>query len=188
MAEHEFLVHAIVEIAGAPKDFVDKTMAMLLEHMGKDESFKITGKKRFEMKEHDGLFSTFTELDVSFACFDDLVSFCFSYMPSHIELEHPSRLELRREELAETLNTLLMDLHKRDDILKEVKARYKLVEDANKLLLKNMLAIILENGALALSEISKRAGIKEPNLQSILDFYEENKLIKKKGKKYGLVK
>jgi len=182
----EFSAKAIVEIAGSPKEFVGKTMDLLLQAISKDDELTLKHKEKFEPKQTEKLWSTFAELELGFKGVKELVHFCFKYMPSHFEIESPPRIELRREELADVLNDLLMNLHKMDEIVKDVKSRHKLVEDANKILLKNSLAMALGEGPLTPDEISKKTGINQPQLGSILEYYENKGLLAQKGKKYKL--
>lgn len=178
---------AIVEIAGSPKEFIEKTMGLLLEHIEAQEGYTVKKKKRFKAKKYDKVFSTFSELEIVFSDFYKLIQFCFETLPSSIEILEPQRLELRREDLADMINDLLLRLHKSDMVVKETRAKNKLLEDANKLLVKNAIAMALRGGAKTAEEISRATGIKQPNLDSILAFYEGRGLIKKEGNKYSLV-
>ncbi len=182
----EFTAKAIVEIAGSPKEFIEKTMGLLLEEMEKDEEFKLVSKETEEAVKSDKIFSTFSEVICEFKDYTSLIHFCFKYLPSNFEIEKPARIELRREELVDTINDLLMNLHKMDQVVKDVRMRHKLVEDANKMLLKNSLAMALSDGPKTSEEITKLTGIHQPNLDSILVFYEDKGLLIKKKNKYEL--
>lgn len=182
------VTNTVVEIAGSPKEFVDKTMGLVLEHIEKKEGSKILDKKRFPVEKVDNLFSTFTELEIEFEEFQKLVDFCFEHMPSHLEIEEPQHFDMRREDFAELFNLLLMRLHKTDEAVKEVNARFKLVEEANRILVKNIIALALKKAPLKLEELSKRIGIKDTNLMSILDSYKDLGLVKETKGKFSFIK
>ncbi len=183
-----FHTRAIIEIAGSPKKFVEDTMDLLLKDMDDKEGMKVTKKDKAETKEFERVFSTFTEVEVEFKNMDALTQFCFDYLPSHIEIIDPDRIELRNEELQDFMQDILIRLHKTDMSLKDAIAEKQLHEDANKILIKNAISMALKDGPLPTSEISKATGIKEENLQAILDFYEENGLVEQKDKVYSLKK
>ena len=182
----DILIHAVLEIAGSPKEFVEQTMNGMIDLMETKDYFEIKKKEVMPAEENEKMWNTFAEVEVEFTKIKDLFKFCFEFMPSNIEIERPPSLKVRREDLSELLGDLTLTLHKQDMVVKEANARLKLVEDGNKILLKNTLALALEKGPLTDTEISKRTGIGQPNLTSILNFYEEKGLLKKKKDKYEL--
>jgi hypothetical protein len=179
-------VNAVVEIAGAPKEFVNKTMKQLIEHIEKNEKFRLLSKHRAKAKKHDELFSTFSELGLEFNKFSELLEFCFEYMPSNIEIEEPSKLELRREDMSDTMNELMLRLHKSDMSVKDANARVKLVEDSNRHLSKGIISLALKQGAKSPDELSSLLGIHTDRLTPIMDFLVEKKVVEFKAGKYSL--
>ena len=182
------LIQAMIEIAGSPKEFVEKTMEGMMEHLSKKEYLELKKKEVAPAEENEKIWSTFAEVEVKFDKVKDMFKFCFEFLPSNIEIEHPQSLQLRREDLSEMLGDLTLRLHKSDIVVKDTNARLKLVEDGNKILLKNTLALALEKGPLTTDEISKRTGIGNPNLQNILNLYVEKNILQKKGEKYEFKK
>ena len=184
----DILINAVLEIAGAPKEFVEQTMGGLIKLMENKNYLELKKKEVMPAEENEKVWSTFVEVEVEFTKIKNLFKFCFEFMPSNIEIERPPSLSIRREDLSELLGDLTLTLHKQDMVVKEANARLKLVEDGNKILLKNTLVLALEKGLLTPDEIAKRTGIGQPNLTNILNFYEEKGLLQKKKDKYELKK
>ncbi len=182
------IAHAIVEIAGSPKDFVDNTMKLVLDKIKEEEGIKLLSKTKHKAKKYEKVFSTFSELSLEFQNITALIDFCFRYLPSHLEIEEPGNITLRREDLADMMNELLLRLHKSDMIVKDANARLKLVEDANRVLVKNAIAMALQNGPSTVEQISQSTGIKLDRLPTILDYYIKKGLILQEGKLYMLRK
>ncbi len=179
-------VNAMVEIAGAPKQFVNDTMKKLLEHIEKNEVFTLISKHRARAKEHEGIFSTFSELELEFKNFNQLIGFCFEYLPSNIEIEEPAKLELRREDMSDLMNELMLRLHKSDMTVKNVNAQIKLIEKSNHHLTKSIISLGLKQGPKSLEELSELLGISKAKLTPIMDFLVNNKTVKLNKEKYSL--
>ena len=119
---------AIIEVAGFPKEHVEKVMQEIAEKIKNEkevERFKV-----FEAQEKDKLFSTFTEMEINFKNFEEVSGFCLDYFPSSIELLDED-INPKREELENTLNDLLAKLHQYDMVLKNLKAENIMLKKAN---------------------------------------------------------
>jgi hypothetical protein len=133
----------IIEILGKPKDHVQESLEKLIESMDQDKGVFVSSKKihepkKIESKEEnekqDELFTSFAELEVDFEKVENLLSFVFKYMPSNIEITKPENFVLKNDFLAEILTSVILRLHKYDEIAK------KLVQDNR--ILQNKLNII----------------------------------------------
>lgn len=110
---------AIIEVAGAPKEHIEKVIKEIVEKIKNEkglERFKI-----FEAQEKDKLHFTFTEMEINFKNFEELSGFCFDYFPSSVEILEED-VSVKREELENTINDLLAKLHQYDMNLKNLKA------------------------------------------------------------------
>jgi len=129
--ENEILtVKAIIEILGYPKEHVQETMNRVVEIVKKD--YKLEDSKIHEPKELDKFWSTFVELELKIKKIDDLIGFCFDFMPSSIEIVEPSRLNVKTSEIANLFNDLLARLHQYDMIVKNLSAQNKLLQEEKK--------------------------------------------------------
>ena len=54
---------------------------------------------------------------------ENLIGFCFDFMPSSIEILEPNNLSMEIQEIGDLLNDLLARLHKYDMALKSIRAQ-----------------------------------------------------------------
>lgn len=123
---------------GAPKEHVDETMKLVMDKMSKDDKFKIITNKLFPAEEISDkkltgnrdvkFYSTFAEAELEFKQIEDLVGFCFDYMPSSIEILHPDGLNLSLSNMNNMLNDLIARLHQYDMVLKNIHAQNMLMK------------------------------------------------------------
>lgn len=125
--ENKIIIRSVVEIAGYPESFVDQTMENVAINLRKNEAMTVLEAKKFPTKAIDKMFSTFTEFDLEFKQFDDVLAFCFNVMPSSIEiLEGKSSFE--STEVVALLNDVLGRLHEYDMVVKNLRANVVLLE------------------------------------------------------------
>ena len=109
----------IIEVAGSPKEHIEEVIKEIVEKIKNEK--KILRYKIFEAQEKEKMFFTFTEMEIDFNNYEDLAGFCLDYFPSSIELLD-EKIDIKREELENTLNDLLAKLHQYDMNLKNLKA------------------------------------------------------------------
>ncbi|MDP4012790.1 MAG: hypothetical protein Q8R00_04265 [Candidatus Nanoarchaeia archaeon] len=129
MAE-KIIIKIIMEILGAPKEHVEDTMKLVGDKMKKREDTKLIEYKEFpaEPVKDQPFFSSFSEAELEFKTIEDVIGFCFDFMPSSIEFVQPSDLKLNANELNSLLNDLLARLHQYDMVLKNVHAQNTLMK------------------------------------------------------------
>ena len=71
-------------------------------------------------KEVKKMWSTFTEFQLELKTFDDLVSFCFVYFPSSIDIIEPETINQDSRELALFLSDVMGKLHQYDMGMKKL--------------------------------------------------------------------
>lgn len=128
----------ILEMLGAPKEHVDETMKLVVDKMSKDDKFKLLTNKVFPAEEINDkkltgnkpvkFFSTFAEAELEFQQIEDLIGFCFDYMPSSVEVLHPDGVRLTLPNVNNILNDLLARLHQYDMVLKNIHAQNMLMK------------------------------------------------------------
>ncbi len=123
-------VKAIIEIAGFPKENVELTMVKVVETLKKN--FKLEKQQVYEavaLKDKmEGFWSTFCEVDLNFKDINELVIFCFDFMPSSIEILSPQELNFKDIEMGNFLNDLLSRLHQYDMIVKNLTASNEIMK------------------------------------------------------------
>src|SRR3989338_6709933 len=91
---------AIIEVLGKPKEHVENSINQYIEHIKEDSELVILSENYSEIKEQGKLWSKFVELDLVIKGTSKLISFCFEYMPSSIEVLKPEQLALTNHELS----------------------------------------------------------------------------------------
>jgi len=110
----------IIEVAGFPKEHVEKVMKEVVENIKKDK--KVNYEKINEVKEVKEMWSTFVDIEIQFNDLQDFTDFCFTYMPSSIDFVEPEEFNLESNEMANLFNDLMGNIHRYDMLLKNFKA------------------------------------------------------------------
>lgn len=110
---------------GSPKEHVESTMNLVVDKMKSYEQSKVLNHKIFpaEQLKDKPFFSTFVEAELEFKEVEDVIGFCFDFMPSSVEVLHPDSLKLSSPNLNNLINDLLARLHQYDMVLKNVHAQ-----------------------------------------------------------------
>ncbi|MEK6934689.1 MAG: hypothetical protein AABW46_02315 [Nanoarchaeota archaeon] len=123
-------VKIINEVLGSPKDHVEKTLKLLMDAARRNKDFKINSEKIFEARklEDNPFFSAFTELEIEFKDLQDLIGFCFDFMPSSIEILEPGELKMDSIRGSDLFNELMARLHQNDMALKNALAELAILK------------------------------------------------------------
>ena len=182
----------IVEVLGKPKEHVEKSIKEYVEHIKKDSELVVLNEDYSETKEQGKLWSQFVELDLVIKGIHKLISFCFEYMPSSMEVMKPEHLTLSNHELSSFLNDLQARLHNVDRIVKELRAENDILKTNMDVLIQNSILRILEvtslseAKAISIEQISRFTGVDKEGLEIFIKkMLKENK-IKKENDLYSL--
>lgn len=112
-------IQLILEVLGKPQEYVKEILEKLREEIGKENgvnliSFSIAEPR--EIKDNNEFFTGFLDLEVEVEKVDILFALCFKYMPAHIDLIYPEKLNLTNSQLSELVNYLVTRLHGYDEI------------------------------------------------------------------------
>ena len=133
--KEKILAKVVIEIVGKPKEHVDMTIRKYMD--GIKENFKIINHELYDAEEikdekFKSMFSSFMDLEMEFDDFNDLIGFCFDYMPSSIDILRPEKFSLDARELMDALNDLIAKLHNLDMKVKNLNAENVLLKKTNK--------------------------------------------------------
>ncbi len=161
----------VIEILGKPKEHIEKTLRRYIEKIKSDEKYDVKSVELAEVKkqEEGGLWACFAEIKFSTNKVENLVSFCFDYMPSIIEVIEPKELHFSEVEVSHFLNDLQAKLHQVDMVAKQLNLRNKTLQKNLAGLLKNYLLILLDKNSLTLDQLSKFTGVGKDQLGDYLD-------------------
>lgn len=113
----------VIEILGRPAEHVKESLNTLVLKLGSEKGVRITNKTYHDpvpAKDSDSLFTTFAEIEVEFDSIENYFGVLFAYMPSHVEVTYPEKLDLTNIHLNEFANVLVRRLHDYDAIVKKV--------------------------------------------------------------------
>ena len=164
------LCRTVIEVLGKPRGHIEKVMKEYVEKIKKDENYKVLREDFAEIKKQESeLWATFTELEMEIKNVQDLISFCFDYMPSIIEIIKPTKIEMSDKDFSDFFNDLQARLHHVDMVAKQVKLENDGLKVNMGKLLKNYLTVLLRKGGLTLEQLSKFTGVQEGRLGDYLD-------------------
>ena len=176
----------IIEVLGKPKEYVEDALKQYIEHIKEDSELVILNEDYSEIKEQGNLWSKFVELDLVIKGTRKLISFCFEYMPSSIEVVKPEHLIMTNPELSNFLNDLQARLHSVDMIVKQLKAENDFLKLNMSAILHNAILICLKVSKLSLEQLSQITGVDKKELEVFVEqLLKENK-IKKENDLYIL--
>jgi len=172
------VARCIVEIMGAPKEFIAKSLQEHVDRI-KQDGLDVQIEKYAEPVPNDKLFTQFVELQIGFKDVKQLLDFCFDSMPSSVEIMSPEKLELETTFLEEFINDLQSKLHHTDMMLKGLQAQ-KQVLDRNAInILHNFIKFACSVKPHSLDDLSKLLGIKTEELSAFVDGLINKGVIKK---------
>jgi len=122
----KLIVRMVIEVLGTPKEHVESTIKQIIEKFREEESVKVIDAKAYEAEKIKAFWSTFTDLEFEVENLEKLLTLCFNYMPSSIEIIEPQELRINPNQLSNILNDLMSKLHGYDMIIKDINARKKL--------------------------------------------------------------
>lgn len=110
----------ILEVLGRPADYVVESVSLLIDNIKKEKGTKVLNQKIADSKkvENKDLFSSFAEIEIETENILVLMDLMFRYMPAHIELIEPEKMQLETSDWNAILNNLAMKLHRYDELTK----------------------------------------------------------------------
>ena len=187
-SEGWILARSIIEIVGKPKLHVEKTIKEYLGYIKKNKNLIVVDQKINKAKKHDeNLFATFAELNIMFKDLNELMYFCFDYMPSSLEIEEPHEMKYEAIKLTGFINDMQARLHEVDLITKQTKQKHQVLNTNFIKLLKNF-SVVSCVGGKKLVELEKIIGMPQKHIEKVLDLAIKEKRVKKEGDLYTTIK
>lgn len=174
----------IVEMLGAPKEFITKKLTEHVEQLKKDK-LKINSAKYAEPIQKDQMFSQYVELVISFKDTQQLLNFCFDSLPSSIEILSPEKIELPMTALEDVLNDFQAKLHHTDAMLKNLSIQKEVLDRNAVNMLHNFMKYLCTEKPRTQEELAKLLGMKPEDISKFLNGLVERKILKKEGTKYA---
>ena len=182
--EKKIVFRAVIEVLGKPKEHVDAAIRKYLLNLKENKKYVVLAEEVADLKKQDDseLWMTFAELEVETGRVEDLIDFCFDYMPSLIEILEPATLTLESQEVSSFLNDLQAKLHSVDMVAKQLKTENDSLKHNSAALLKNYVTILLRQQNLTSEQISNLTGVNQDKLEDYLDvLIDEGRIDLKEG-------
>lgn len=178
------LFRAVIEVLGKPKEHIEQSLQNYLEQLKQNERYEVVQAEVVEAKKQaeQDLWATFAEVELKAEKVEDLIGFCFDYMPSVLEVIRPKQLNLQNEHISSFLNDLQARLHQVDMVAKQVKMENDILKKSMGGLLKNYITILLGKGDMNAEQLSRLTGINKDKLEDFLDqLIDEGRIDLKEG-------
>ncbi|MFH0868204.1 MAG: hypothetical protein V1831_02740 [Candidatus Woesearchaeota archaeon] len=178
----------IIEVLGKPKEHVEKTLKMYIDHIKNDSDLIVLKSEFSEAEEKEKLWAAFAELEMVIKGIQKLIAFCFDYMPSSIEIIKPEEFSMKKSVIEDLLNDLQARLHTVDMIVKNQKNENEFLKKNMNVAVSNAILISLATGSLTKENLSKVTGIQDKELEIFLDSLVKKNKIYKENELYSLTK
>ncbi len=156
------LCRAICEILGKPKEYVEETAQLLVQkaqELPEAQLLEVEVMEAIPQGKEGTVFSTFAEMQILFKNTKALMSFCFDFMPSSLELIEPEKIVMTNDIFASWLNELQGRLHQVDMVAKEKHLLAQIHDQNISTIIRYNLLSHLKQGSLSRSELQQLVGI-----------------------------
>jgi hypothetical protein len=180
---------AIIEMMGSPKKHIEETIRLYVDKIKEDhKDIKILEEYISTAKKQKGneLYNVFAELELEVSGMENLIWFCFDYMPASIEISDPEELQFSCNDFTAFINDFLAKMHKVDMTLKHLAAENQVLGKNGVTLMKNIITLQLKSGPKTPEMLAEGAGTPVDHVEKFLEAMEHDGKVKKKGKEYVL--
>ena len=182
--EKKIIFRTVLEVAGRPQEYVENALKEYVEKLKKDTNFTVTSEEVAEVQkqEKQEIWMTFVELEIKTASMTNLISFCFDYMPSLIEVLEPHELVSSSAMISSLFNDLQARLHQVDMVAKQLRLENEHQRKNTQDLLKNYIIVLLGSQNLTSAQLSRFTGVNIDQLEDFLDqLIDERRIDLKEG-------
>ncbi len=183
MEQQPIVARCIVEILGAPKEYIAKALQDHVDKV-KNDGLDIQIEKYAEPVPSGKLFTQFVELQISFKDTGELLDFCFDSMPSTVEIMSPEKLELDMAFFEDFVNDLQAKLHQTDMMLKSLQAQKQVLDKNAVNILHNFIKFVCHTEPHSLEDLSGLLGIKVEELTPFVEHLVTKGALKKEDNVY----
>lgn len=109
----------IIETLGKPPEHLVETLNDIINSIDKEKGVNVTSKKvnsPVPVKEKEGFFTSFAEVEVEVQEIINLAILMFKYMPAHVEIVQPELIALTNNGWTDIFSELTRRLHGYDEI------------------------------------------------------------------------
>ncbi|RMD67645.1 hypothetical protein D6817_00970 [Candidatus Pacearchaeota archaeon] len=117
----KFQVRIVLEILGRPASTVDEALRAIVARIGAENGVTIKEKNFYEAKKvpkSKELYTAFAEVELELNSLNLLFGLMFAYLPSHVEILEPEKLNLTNVDLSEACTMIVQRMHYYDAVTK----------------------------------------------------------------------
>lgn len=132
MSSNDIKAAMIFEILGRPPEHIVETLKEIIKKLGEEPGIKINEEKINEpvnVKDQNDFFTTFAEVELEIDELFKLMIIIFKYMPAHIEIISPEKLQISNYDLNMFLNELARRLHGYDEVVRIMEVEKNILEN-----------------------------------------------------------
>lgn len=174
----EVLVRAMLEVAGSPKEHIEKVIVKLVDKLEEQPYVSsLISEEIFEAAEHEehkSVFTSVAEVEVWFKEKASLADFVFDFMPASVEVIEPEISEVKNNIFSNFCNEFSAKLHKTEMFVKNLNVQQQVLERRLNVLLRNFIMSQLFLSRRKLPELSKIIGIPEETLKSFMELLKND--------------
>ncbi|MBS3169597.1 hypothetical protein J4210_03855 [Candidatus Woesearchaeota archaeon] len=182
--EEKVLFRTVLEVAGRPKEHVESSLREYLAKIKEDKKYTVVSEEVAEIQQEKDqqLWMIFAELEVKTASLVEIISFCFDYMPSLIEILEPHEIAFSNTHTSSLFNDLQARLHQVDMVAKQLRLENEHLRKNTQDILKNYILVLLGTQNLTSAQLSHFTGVNLNQLEDFLDqLIDEKKVDMKEG-------
>lgn len=186
--KRKILFRCIIEMMGAPKEHLDKTLKNYVKALKKREELEFVKSNYADPKQEEGdeLFSSFVELEIWTTGIYEFMSFCLEALPASVEIVEPTDIRINNSVLANMSNDIVSRLHDVSMHLKNTSAKNDILEKNITVITTNLIGIALKDKSRTLEELSKLSGIEIKKLHPFLEQQVKKGIFTYNDEKYAL--
>lgn len=121
-----FTARAVIEVLGRPESHVLEVINKVIEKLKADEGITLI-KHEISNPEviKETFFASYAEVEIKVLNFSKLLSFCYDYLPTTIEILDSEKIVLSAREFSNGLNDSLYRLHQYNTVVNNLMAKQK---------------------------------------------------------------
>tara|TARA_Y100000310_G_scaffold343926_1_gene453970 strand:+ start:1633 stop:2034 length:402 start_codon:yes stop_codon:yes gene_type:complete len=124
----KIVVRALIELAGFPKENIEKGIKSISDQLDKTSEIKVISKEVAEVKEVKKIWASFVETELEFTDLKELLLFNIQFLPSSVEILEPEKLTIDTNDFTDFMNTMQAKLHEYNAALSKLIIKNKVLE------------------------------------------------------------
>lgn len=123
-------IKSIIEIVGTPQEHVEKAMGFVLQKLDERKDLKVIKKEVFptEKMQDRPFWTCFCDLELDVSSSEALLSYCFDFLPSSVEILEPTEFHIPNFKLQTFFNDVLARMHQYEMVTKNEHAKVILLD------------------------------------------------------------